>query len=131
MRKILLGLALLLPAAVFAGTIEGTYKTEDKGNGQLLVEFHPCKTDAAKSCATIIGAFNAEGMQVEDYKHSGRQIVFGLVDLNDGRYARGKVWTPDTDKTYSLKIKTLSENTLEIKGCVGIFCREQIWVQVN
>ena len=54
----------------------------------------------------------------------------GLQAKGGGSYSGGKIWAPDTDKTYRSKM-TLSGNALKVSGCVGPICRGQTWTRLN
>ena len=54
-----------------------------------------------------------------------------MVALGDGAYGKGKVWSPDRDKTYSSKLQ-LNGNSLSVQGCVFGICRDGgTWSRVN
>ncbi len=40
---------------------------------------------------------------------------------------RGKIYDPKTGKTYRSVVRRKGPSTLEVQGCIGIFCQSQIW----
>ncbi|MEM8730321.1 MAG: DUF2147 domain-containing protein [Pseudomonadota bacterium] len=120
----------LLAAPLAADPAAGTWKTADgKSGGYLYVNIAPC---GAKICGTISKAFDSSGAASPNYENLGKKLIWDMQAQGDGAYGGGKVWTPDTDKTYTGKMK-LSGSTLEVKGCVagGSICRGQDWTRVN
>ncbi|MFA3918061.1 DUF2147 domain-containing protein [Ruegeria hyattellae] len=132
-KHVILGAA----AAVLMGTmahaedpVDGLWKTQpgDTG-GYLHVSIGPC---GSAVCGTIDSAFSANGDQNVNYEHLGKQMIWDMVPEGSGKYGGGKIWDPESDKTYASKM-TLSGSTLEVKGCVagGLVCRGQDWTRIR
>lgn len=127
LRSFLLGAALLSPAIAQADTVNGTFRTEaGETGGYLVVKMGPCSNDAALTCGVIEKAMSPEGKAVKGYEHTGKALVWGMKDKGKGKFAGGKIWAPDTDKTYSSKMEVKGAN-LKVSGCVAIICRSQLW----
>jgi len=132
MKHIILGafLGLGLASVAAADPVDGTWKTApgDTG-GYLHVAIAPC---GAKVCGTIQAAYDKSGVKDSAYEHLGKKMLWDMSSNGDGYYNGGKIWAPDSDKTYSSKM-TLSGSKLEVKGCVagGLICRGQDWKRVN
>jgi len=128
MLKVLIcTIALSAPVASFAGTVNGLYRTEANDEGSyLVVKFAPCASNASQSCGTIIKAVDKNGKSASDYEHLGKKIVWAMKDKGNGKYSGGKIWAPDTDKTYASKM-TVQSGSLKVSGCVAIICRSQLW----
>lgn len=132
MKRVLLGLALSLGFAGMAAAdaVEGVWKTEpgDTG-GYLYVRIAPCGADL---CGTIAQAYDKAGQPSPDYEHTGKKMLWDMQAKGGGAYGGGKIWAPDSDKTYGSKM-SLSGNKLTVKGCVagGLICRGQDWTRVN
>lgn len=70
----------------------------------------------------------------EDPKLKGRPIM-GMINLRDFKYAKDKLWEegkiydPKSGEDYSCKITLVDNNTLEVRGYVGIslFGRTDTW----
>lgn len=133
MRKFLLGFALGLglgTAAVAADPVEGLWKTaEGEEGGYLLVQIEECGNAI---CGKIDTAFDKQGARDPAYEHLGKRMIWDMKPDGEGHYAGGKIWAPDSDKTYSSKMQ-LNGSTLTVKGCVmgGLICRGQDWTRVK
>ncbi|KIC07874.1 imidazoleglycerol-phosphate dehydratase [Leisingera sp. ANG-M1] len=132
MKHLLTGTALALASAGIAAAdpAAGLWKTEpgDTG-GYLHVAVSPC---GAAMCGTIQAAFSAEGAEQADYEHKGKRMIWDMASEGSGSYSGGKIWAPDSGKTYASKM-SLSGNALTVKGCVagGLICRGQTWSRVK
>lgn len=122
MKKLLTAVALGLSlgtAAWAADPIVGTWQTikDDNGNsGQIKI------TECGGSiCGTLVRTFNPSG-QVIKSKSDGRKLIWDMKNEGGGKYAGGKVYSPDRDKTYNGQL-VLSGNSLDVKGCVFGICR--------
>ncbi len=127
MKKIIPILALaMLPFAAAAQEINGTWQTAASDDGAYLhVEIGPCASDAALVCGTITAAF--AGATAENI---GKPIIWDMQQRDANRWRRGQIWAPDDDKTYRSNM-TLNGDSLEVEGCVAVFCRGQVWTRVN
>ncbi len=132
MKHLILSAALGLGLAGMAAAdpVSGTWRTApgDTG-GYLHVNIAPCGSNV---CGTIKGAFDKAGVNDGGYEHLGKKMLWDMVADGDGYYSGGKIWAPDSDKTYSSKMQ-LSGGRLEVKGCVagGLICRGQDWKRVK
>ena len=130
MKHLILGILLGLGSGAAADPADGTWKTApgDTG-GYLHVIVGACGSDI---CGTIKAAYDKDGAIQTDYEHLGKKMIWDMNSDGDGQYGGGKIWAPDSDKTYKSKMQ-LSGNTLEVKGCVagGLICRGQDWSRVN
>ena len=125
------GLALLMTAfistAASAADVMGRYQTEANDEGNYLhVDIAPCADNADRLCGTIAAAYAADGATNDAYEHLGRLIVWDMQPKEDGFWTKGKIWAPDTDKTYNSEMR-LAGDTLAVKGCVFVICRGQDW----
>ncbi len=132
MKHVFLGVALGLGIAgtAMAAPVDGTWRTEpgDTG-GYLHVEIAPC---GEAICGTITKAFKEGGAPDTAYEHLGKRMIWDMNDNGGGSFSGGKIWAPDSDKTYKSKM-SLDGGTLTVKGCVagGLICRGQKWQRVN
>ncbi|MDG1408844.1 MAG: DUF2147 domain-containing protein [Octadecabacter sp.] len=121
MNKILLTLAATVgfAGAAFADPLEGNWRTPTDDNGNSgIVQVAPC---GAALCGTLIQSFDSSGAQMAS-ANIGRQIIFDTISSGGGEY-RGRVWSPDRDKTYNSRLQ-LNGNTLSVSGCVLGICRD-------
>lgn len=114
--------------ASFAQSIEGIWRTAADDNGNSgYVEVTAC---GDKFCGVLIKSFDAAGKERAS-DNIGKQIIWDMVSRGNGAYARGKVWSPDRDKTYNSRIQ-ISGDTLSVKGCVLGICRDGgTWTRVK
>ena len=132
MKKLMLSGMLLLGTAAMAmaDPVAGTWETaEGEDGGFLHVTIAPCGNNI---CGTISAAYDTDGNPSPDYEHLRKQLIWGMTSDGGGSYSGGKVWAPDSGKTYKSKM-TLSGNKLTVKGCVagGLICRGQDWTRIN
>ena len=118
-------LAVLAATSAFADPVEGLWKTQVDDGAYAYVIMSPC---GAKLCGVISRTFNSTG----EYKSAniGKKLVWDMQAKGSGRYKRGKIWQPSTDKVFKSKM-SLSGNTLKVSGCVGPICKKQTWSRVN
>ncbi len=113
-------LSVVMAGAAFAADpIVGTWQTikDDNGNsGQIKVS--EC---GAAICGTLVQSFDAAGKPFTS-ANQGRKLIWDMQNQGGGKYAGGKVYSPDRDKTYNGEL-VLSGNTLDVKGCVLGICR--------
>ncbi len=120
-----LGIALAGP--VFADPVLGTYQTQPGDSGNYAhVEIYECD---ANICGVIRKAFDGSGSPIKS-DTVGKRMIWGMKPQGAGKYAKGKIWAPDRDKTYSSKME-LSGSSLKVSGCVIGICRAQTWRKVN
>ena len=132
MKTMILGavLALAAPMAALAQDVNGRWQSEPGETGSYItVDVASCASNAAQVCGTIAGVFNADGTPGEQ-TIVGEPIIWGMEPTTPNNWARGTIWAPDQDKTYSSKM-SLSGNTLAVSGCVLFICRSQNWTRVN
>lgn len=129
MKKIAITAAALLALATpgLADPLLGMWRTAQDDNGNSgLIEVAPCG-DAL--CGTLVRSFDADGNDLPS-ENIGRQIISQTEARGDGEY-RGKVWSPDRDKTYNSRLQ-LTGNTLAVSGCVLMICRDGgTWTRVE
>lgn len=122
-----LAVAALASPALAADPVEGVWKTAPDDNGKFgHVRVSPC---GDRICGVLERSFDATGTEIAS-PNIGRQIVWDMEPQGGGRYARGKVWSPDRDKVYKSKM-VLSGDALDVSGCVLIICRDSHWTRVK
>jgi uncharacterized protein (DUF2147 family) len=126
----LIAAVALAPAMAEAGAADGIWKTasDDRG-GYLEVTIAPCASDASMTCGKISKAFTESG-EDRGYEHLGKLMIEGMSPDGDNEFSGGTIWNPEDDKTYKSKL-IVKGNTLEVDGCVMIFCKEQDWSRVK
>ena len=129
MKKIAMTAAALmaLTTTAFADPLEGLWQTAQDDNGNFgHIQVAPC---GAALCGTLVKSYDSSGAEMIT-ENVGRQIISETVANGGGQY-RGKVWSPDRDKTYNSRLQ-LSGNTLAVSGCVLGICRDGgTWTRVQ
>lgn len=116
-------LALASVGMALAEPVTGTWKTEPGETGAFLhVKIAPC---GDRLCGTIIKVVNSDRMS-----SLGKPIIWDMKARGNGTYSGGKIWAPDTGKTYRSKM-SLEGDALKVSGCVGPICRGQVWTRLN
>ena len=123
-------LALAAPAAA-AEPIDGVWRTESK---DALVRIGDC---GAKVCGRIARFLvpPPQGAEQRDVNNPDPQQrtrkLLGLAILNGfapkGEAWHGTIYDPKAGKSYRSVLRRTGPDRLEVKGCVGPFCRTQIW----
>ena len=131
MKKIMLiAFGLVIPMSAFAGGADGVWKTESgKDGGYLYVSIAPCASDSSLTCGTITEAFNSNGKD-PGYANLGKPIVMDMKADASGEYSGGKIWDPQSNKTYKSKM-SISGETMTVKGCIGPICSGQTWTKIK
>jgi uncharacterized protein (DUF2147 family) len=129
MKKIMMtaAVAIAFAGTAFADPLEGMWRTAKDDNGNSgLIQVAPC---GAALCGTLIQSFDANDNEMES-ANTGSQIISETVANGGGAY-RGKVYSPDRDKTYNSRLQ-LSGDTLSVSGCVFGICRDGgTWTRVQ
>lgn len=139
MRLMLAAAALTLAAmpALAADPVEGDWFNKD---ASARVKLAPCAGAADRLCGTIVwlkapndtAGKPKTDVNNPDAKLRGRGIV-GLPFLRDfkraepGRWTGGKIYDPESGKTYDSKLKLNGDGTLKLEGCVLVVCQAQTW----
>ena len=115
-----LGLTVGLAGTAFAADpLEGTWKTVGDDNGNSgLIKVAPCGNSL---CGVLVKAFGPDGKEIAS-DNVGKNIISKTVASGGGVY-KGKVYSPDRDKTYNSRL-TLSGDRLQVEGCVLGICRD-------
>lgn len=97
----------------------------------------PCPARPERMCGTLAwlrDPANAKALDANnpDPRLQSRPLI-GLSMLKDltslaaGRWAGGKIYGPESGKTYDSKISVTGNGTLKVEGCVMMICQAQIW----
>ena len=61
---------------------------------------------------------------------NGLPILWGYSRGSAG-WAEGRLYNPDTGQTFRSTLKLIAPDKLQVKGCLGPFCRQQIWTRID
>jgi uncharacterized protein (DUF2147 family) len=138
----LAALAALTPGPVLAADpVEGLWLIST-GRAKVLIQ--PCEGQPAKLCGritwlkTLVGD---DGKPRHDQENPdparrndplmGLQMIRDFRNVSPGRWTGGKVYDPNTGKTYDAKMRLNPDGTLKLEGCVLIVCRAQTWTRAS
>lgn len=124
------GLISFANPAYAAERITGSWYTKDK---RALVVIAPCGKALCGKITKLIelpksGA--STDVNNPDPVLRKRKLV-GLPILSDfvvdGEKWRGKIYDPNTGKTYRSIVSAGKSGSLNVEGCVSVFCQTQTW----
>ncbi|MCP1167260.1 DUF2147 domain-containing protein [Limimaricola litoreus] len=129
MKRLAIAVCALIGMAggAMADPLQGTWRTAPDDNGNSgLVQVAPC---GAQLCGQLVKAYGPGGAEIAS-PNLGRNIISETISVGGGEY-RGKVFAPDTGKTYNSKL-VMTGNRLSVSGCVLGFCREGgVWQKLQ
>lgn len=139
MRHLLVAAALACAAspALAADPVEGEWLTP---SGSAKVRIAPCHGRPDRLCGAIVwlkDALDRAGQPVRDTANPdpalrGRPVI-GLPFIRDfrrvetARWTGGKIYDPQSGKTYDSRLRLNPDGTLKLEGCVLVVCQAQTW----
>jgi len=136
MRPILLAAALAIVAtpAFAADPVEGEWLVQ---SGSAKVRIAPCAGNAGKMCGLIVWVRDPREAAAKDANNPDPKLrtrpIMGLPLIRDfkpagpGRWTGGKIYDPESGKTYDSKLRVNRDGTLKVEGCVLVVCQGQTW----
>ncbi len=122
---------LALPTAASAAKpISGRWSTE---GGKAIVQIGPCGKALCGRIARVVkptpGAPRTDVSNPDAALRSrpieGLTILTGFSDA--GSLWKGRIYDPESGKTYTSKLTRNPDGTLKVQGCIAFFCRTQTW----
>ncbi len=116
-------------SAAVAEDVTGVWKTKPRSGGAYItVKIAPCATNRTERCGTVVGAYHGARPEM-----IGEEMLKGLKPQENGTWSDGEIINPKSGEAYHSKLKRLSADTLEVKGCVvgGLICSGQDWTLVK
>lgn len=135
MRTAVLAVGLLLVAtpAFAADPVQGEWVTSSTGS---KVRIGPCPNNAQQMCGVVswLPAANAKDLDKKNPDPAlrnrpilGVATVFGFKQSAPGKWTGGKLYDPESGKTYNGKLTANPDGTLKVEGCVLMVCQAQTW----
>jgi uncharacterized protein (DUF2147 family) len=129
-----LALCLVATPALAADPVEGDWQV----GGHVLVHISPCVAAPNELCGLIIAAPNGpDGHPDRDSNNPdpklrsrpivGVALIRGFRRAEAGRWVGGKIYDPDSGKTYASTLQIAPTGALRVEGCVLVFCQRQVW----
>lgn len=124
-------------AALAADPVQGDWLTP---SGSAKVKIAPC---ADKVCGTIVwlkAPLDANGRPKTDANNPDPNLrqrpVVGMQLIRDfrgaqGKWVDGKIYDPQSGKTYASKLTPNPDGTLKVEGCISVICQAQVWKRAN
>ena len=114
--------------AVAQEAVYGEWKSQPgETGGYIHVRMGPCGANVCGEITQVIGNDNQTIV--------GRTIIQGMSPQGGGSYTGGTIWAPDTDKTYKSDMTMNGNNSMVVRGCVGVCTaltsRSQTWTRVR
>lgn len=121
----------------FADQAVGTWRLSD---GRVTVRIKPCGSNL---CGFIVGLAepnDKKGNPKVDHENPnpslrsrpvmGLQVLFNLRG-NGGSHWTGTIYNADDGGTYSARLSPKGEGQMQLKACLGPFCKKKTFVRVN
>lgn len=135
-------ISFLAVREVYAGADpRGLWNTEDDS---AQVQLESCGDELCGRIVWLEDPTDDEGDPLTDAENpepelrdrpiEGLEIVWGLQpDGDGGTWEDGKVYDPESGKTYNAKVTLEGENTLKLRGYVGapLFGRTSTWTRAD
>ena len=131
-------LALSVHATDAAYSIEGVWLSAD-GTGWVKIEMGAdgptgsiagSPDDAERQRPSNKDDLNPDPA-LRDRDLLGLTIMQGFTAAGDGKWKNGRIYDPNSGKTYKCKLTLVDENTLELRGYIGISLlgRTETWTR--
>lgn len=126
-------MTLTVPAQA-AESIQGQWYTKGK---RAVVTIAPCGQTMCGKLTRFIEPpaggvttdVNNPDPALKKRKLVGLPILSGFV--SDGKKWRGKIYDPESGKTYRSIVSLGKSGTLSVEGCIAMFCQAQTWTQAK
>jgi uncharacterized protein (DUF2147 family) len=132
----ILGASLLATAvpAHASEAIQGQWYTKGK---RAVVTIAPCGKNMCGRLTRFIEQpkngvttdVNNPDANLRKRKLVGLPILTGFVA--DGKKWRGKIYDPESGKTYRSIVTAGKNGTLSVEGCIAMFCQAQTWTMAK
>lgn len=131
-RVLLISASLLISPTAKAAPLDvfGTWLNEKQTS---IIEISECE---GAPCGTIIWIDHPAPETLVDDENPDpnlqAQPLLGLTILQGfeargDQWKKGRIYDPESGKSYNSRLRRNDDNTLEVKGCVGPICQTQIW----
>ncbi len=116
--------------------VTGTWRTVRHGALVLITDCGdgtPCGALAEVSAAVTDGHstdIRNPDPTKRDRPLVGVPILWGFTPSDTG-WGGGRLYNPDDGKTFRSYLQLLSPSDLRVTGCLGPFCRSQVWTLIS
>ena len=132
MRALVFAAAMTLAAApaFAADPVEGEWLTQAS---TAKVKISPCAARPDRMCG-LVSWMKAPSNDTKNPDAALRsRPILGMALIRDfkqaasGRWTGGKIYDPESGKTYDSKISVKANGTLKVEGCILMVCQAQTW----
>lgn len=129
-------LTLFATGTARADDPSGTWRMD---NGKVTIRVSECGGELCGRIVALKKPLDKNGRPKRDKDNPNPALrnrpVVGLSLLSDMRQVgenrwEGHIYNPDDGRTYNAKVK-LRGGTMQVKGCVLVFCKSQKFVRVD
>lgn len=127
-------LILAAAPAFAADPVEGEWLTQ---GGSAKVRIGPCSGQSERLCGSLSWFRNPADAKAVDERNpdpalktrvmQGLPLMWGFKPAGPGRWTGGKIYDPNTGKTYDSKLSVEDGGNLKVEGCVAVLCQAQHW----
>ena len=117
-------LLLAASAAAAAQSPVGTWYTQDRS---AKVRIAPC---GQKLCGQIIWARDRASGSAAAARDAANPDP-ALTPAGPGKWGGGKIYDPNSGRTYASKMSLSAQGVLKVEGCVSVICQAQTWTQAD
>lgn len=136
MKRFLVPLVALLVSLVGAASAQTTPVGDWLTAGaSAMVKIAPCASGDGTLCgritwlwdpATATDTRNSD-LAMRSRSMIGLEMLTGFRPAAAGEWTGGRIYNPEDGNTYSASLKLRDATTLDVRGCVVVFCRSQVW----
>jgi uncharacterized protein (DUF2147 family) len=137
MRLVLLAAAVTLSASAAAAApdpVVGEWMSQD-GAGKIALA--PCSSNPALLCGAITWVdpkrpqkdIHNPDPSLRTRPIVGVMVVKDMKNQGPGNWGGGKVYDPESGKTYNGKVRAISTDKVHLDGCVLMVCQSQTWTR--
>jgi uncharacterized protein (DUF2147 family) len=139
MNLTLLLAALALAPAARAGSVAGDWLSRD---GDAVVRIAPCGDTVCGTFVWLRDSVDQATGRLDTDTHNpnpalrsrtllGMRFLGGFRPAGGGRWTDGRIYDPESGHTYRAKLSPTPDGRLKLEGCLGPFCRGQIWAPAD
>jgi len=140
------GSAFAVETSLATGSINMSATPDASGiwitaGGKSMVEIMPCQSGLCSQIVWLRQPYNSRGQPLRDRRNQnpgmrnrtiiGLPVLHPLRPAGDGSWG-GRVYNPESGKTYKVNVYLRSATRLEVRGCtsIGWPCRSRFWRRV-
>ena len=130
-------LALIAAPALAADPVQGIWLAR---GGAGAISIAPCLSAQDQLCGTITWVRNPADAVTLDANNPipamrvrpilGMPVLWGHRQTAPGRWSGGKIYDPNSGRTYNSRISMQPDGLLKVEACVAVVCQVQSWSRV-